>query len=335
MKWFVPAACLLAGAVAGWFAAGLNLKRTPSTDALPSEWVARIDGDYITSEMFIDEMRRRGGLRPGQYQDLAQKRALLDELLFRRAVIRAAREAGLDREPDLVRATEQLLVSSYLRQSLGELQQNVQISDADVRAHYEAEAERYAVAPRRRLAAIRIEPERDAAGELDWSAAEARAAGVLEQARTLPASIPHFGALAQEHSSDQNSRWRGGVIGWLAEQAEPLDGAGLDAAALGAGMAIEQTGGFAGPLRGADAIWLLRLVDRDAGRGRSFEELAAGIRQGLHQQQLAKMEADLRQRLLDDVDLQIREPVLAAIDPLGPPADTQPPQPPALPGERS
>lgn len=333
MKWVIPTACLLAGAVGGWYAAGLN--RHVESIEPPSEWVARIDGDYITPEMFVEEMRRRGGLRPGQFQDLAQKRALLEELMFQRAVLKAAREAGLDREPELVRATEQLLVSRFLRQSLGELQQGVQISDAEVRAHYEAEAERYAVAPRRRLAAIRIDPERDAAGDLDWAAAEARAVEVLAQARALPASVPHFGALAQEHSGDQDTRWRGGVVGWLAEQAELEARAGLDMAALRAGMEIDQTGGFAGPVRGDGAVWLLRLVDRDAGRGRSFEELAAGIRQGLHQQRLAGMEADLRQRLLDDVDLQVREPVLAAIDPLGPPADTQPPRPPALPGERS
>lgn len=330
MKWVLPTACLLAGAVGGWFAAGL--KHGQEAAEPPSEWVARIDGEYITPEMFVEEMRLRGGLRPGQFQDLAQKRALLDELLFRRAVLRAAREAGLDQQPDLRRATEQLVVNRFLQQSLGELQQSVQISEADVRAHYESEAQRYAIAPRRRLAVIRIEPEPDSEGRPDWAAAEVHAAEVLAQARALPETVPHFGALAQEHSSDPDTRWRGGVVGWLAESVAPEERAGLDPTALAAGLAIEQTGGLAGPVRGADAVWLLRLVDRDEGRGRSFDELAAGIRQSLQQQRLAELESGFRQRLLRGSDFSVREPVLVAIDPLAPPADDQPPRPPALPG---
>lgn len=331
MKWMIPVVCVVAGAAGGWFAA----RQWPLEAAVeaPADWVARVDDEYISSAMFVDEMRRRGGLRPGQYQDLAQKRALMDELLFRRAVAKAARAAGVDRDPEILRASEQLLVNRYLKQHLDELQQSVRISDAEVRAHYEAEAERYAVAPRRRLAAIRIEPGQGETGR-DWAAAEARAADVLAQARALPPSIPHFGALAQEHSSDADSRWRGGVVGWLAESVEVEERAGLDPAALRAGLEIADTGGLAGPVRGADAVWLLRLVDRDPGRGRSFEELAAGIRQGLHQQRLAELEADVRSRLLESVRIEVREPRLAAIEPLGPPADAQPPQPPALPGER-
>lgn len=331
MKWAIPILCVAAGAAGGWLAA----RQWPVETAVeaPVDWVARVDDEYISSAMFIDEMRRRGGQRPGQYQDLAQKRALLDELLFRRAVVRAARAAGVDQDPEIVRASEQLLVNRYLKQNLAELQQSVRISDAEVRAHYEAEAERYAVAPRRRLAAIRIEPAQGESGP-DWAAAEVRSEEVLASARALPESIPHFGALAQEHSSDPDSRWRGGVVGWLAESVDVEQRAGLDPAALRAGLEIAETGGLAGPVRGADAVWLLRLVDRDPGRGRSFEELAAGIRQGLHQRRLAELEADVRSRLLSDVDTEVREPRLAAIEALGPPADEQPPQPPALPGER-
>lgn len=331
MKWAIPILCALAGAAGGWFAA----RQVPAGTVAeaPADWIARVDDEYISSAAFVDEMRRRGGLRPGQFQDLAQKRALLDELLFRRAVVKAARAAGIDRDPELVRAAEQVLVNRYLRQNLDQLQREVVISDAEVRAHYEADAARYAVPARRRLAVIRIEVPSSESG-LDWGAAEAEAGKVLTLARALPQSVPHFGALAQEYSSEGDSRWRGGVIGWLAESVDVENRPGLDPEALRTGLAISEAGDMAGPVRGADAVWLVRLVDRDGGRGRSFEELAAGIRQGLHQQRLSDIEAELRSRTLAAVHTEVREPQLAAIEPVAPPADEQPPQPPALPGER-
>jgi len=123
----LPFLTLALGAGAGWYARG------PSPQAVepspPEAWVAQVEGGFISTAMFVDEMRRRGGLQPGQYRDLAQKRALLDDLVLREAMVQAAREEGMDQEPEIRRALDQMLANQYLQRTLRERQRAVVISD--------------------------------------------------------------------------------------------------------------------------------------------------------------------------------------------------------------
>ncbi len=328
----LPFATLAAGIAAGWYLRG-PVPELAAAAPPPTQWVAQVEGDYISAEMFIDEMRRRGGSRPGQYQDLQQKRALLDDMVLKQAMVQAAREEGLDQDPEIRRAVDQLLANQYLQRSLRQRQAAITISEDEVQARYAAAAADYAVPARRRLALIRFAVVADASAE-DWQAAERRAGEALAEARQLPASVPHFGAVANTYSEDPETRWRGGLVGWIADAAPAEESSRLDPAVLAAARALPAPGALSTPIRGADAIYLLRLVDVDAGRSRSFEELADGIRQGLRQQRLAEMEHEFREELLGRMRTVVRDEALAAIDPLSPPAPAEPLQPPALPGDR-
>jgi len=327
----LPFLTLAAGAAAGWYVRGPAPAVAPVEP--PAQWVAQVEGDYISTEMFIEEMRRRVGSRPGQYQDLEQKRALLDDMVLKQAMVQAAREDGIDREPEVRRALDQMLANQYLQRSLRERQAQIRISEDDVRARYASAAAEYAVPARRRLALIRFAVPAEP-GATDWQTAERRAGEALAEARQLPASVPHFGAVANRFSEDQDTRWRGGVVGWISDQAVAGETSSLDPAVLTAARSLSVRGEFSEPLRGNDAVYVLRLVDLDAGRTRSFEELADGIRQGLRQQRLAEMEHEFREDLLGRMRMTVRDEALAAIDPLSPPASAEPLQPPALPGDR-
>lgn len=328
----LPIAMLAAGLAGGWSLRG----PAPEPTALagpPAQWVAQVEGDYISAEMFVEEMRRRGGSQPGQYQDLQQKRALLDDMVLKQALVQAAREEGIDQDPEIRRAVDQLLANQYLQRSLRQRQAAIRISEEEVQARYAAAAADYAVPARRRLALIRFALPANPGAD-DWRAAERRAAEALDKAQQLPASVPHFGAVANAYSEDPESRWRGGLVGWIADAAPAEEASSLDPAVLAAARALPAPGAFSGPVRGADAVYVLRLVDVDAGRSRSYEELADGIRQGLQQQRLAEMEHEFREELLGRVRTVVRDEALAAIDPLSPPAPAEPLQPPALPGDR-
>ena len=235
----LPFAALALGAGAGWYARG-PAPIVPPAQA-PTEWVAQVEGDYISTEMFIDEMRRRGGSRPGQYQDLPQKRALLDDMVLRQALVQAAREQGIDAEPEVRRALDQMLANQYLQRSLRKRQNEIVIHEDDVRARFDSAALEYAVPARRRLALIRFavpaEPSAD-----DWAAAERRATEAQAELAALPDSVRHFGVLAQKYSEDPDSRWRGGVVGWIADRDSALSGSALDPAVIKAARALPQAG---------------------------------------------------------------------------------------------
>jgi peptidyl-prolyl cis-trans isomerase C len=326
MKYVPHVLCLLAGAALGGFAAYRSPAPAP---AAPDAWVARIGSEYLTPEMLQQEMRRRGGLQPGQFHDVAQKRALLDDMLLHRALVDAARADGLDRQPETRRSIEQLLTSQYLQDTLRKQQGEVKVDAREVAAFYAERAAEYTVPARRRVAMLRVAV-MPGADEAVWAKAEARAAEALAKARALAPETPDFGLLAREYSEDVSSRYRGGVIGWLTEGRR--EGYRHDARMLEAAFALQQPGEFSAPVRGADGVYVARLVERQDAAPRRLEELEAGLRQRLLQERYAALERRFRDEVLAKAPIEVDEDALAAVAPLSPPARTEPPAPPAMPG---
>lgn len=325
--WLAPFA-LIAGVGLGWFAAGHWSKPEPL--AAPDDWVARIGDEYVTVDQFTDEMRRRGGHMPGQYQDLSQRRALLDELLYRRALIKAARDEGLDRRPEVRRALDQVLAGQYIEQTLRQAQSNIKVTDQEVLRHYQANSDDFTVPARRRIAMLRISVPPDSPAEA-WSDATERAEEALLKAKALPADVVHFGQVAQEYSDDQATRYRGGVIGWIAEG--QADRYRYDPVVMKAAESLAQQGDFASVLRGMDGVYLVRLVEKEEARERGLDQLSAGIQQRLMRDRLERVETEFRSELLARHASQVRESRLLEIDPLSAPASNKPLQPPAMPAD--
>lgn len=330
MKQAVIALVGLALGAAGGY--GVATMMQPGTTAAPppERWVARVGGEYLSEQRFVDEMRQRGGLLSGQYQDPEQRRALLDALLYQKALVATAREEGIDRLPDVQRTLDQVLANQVLQRRLRERQQSIEVTDQQVRHFYDANAADYSVPERRRVAMLRIPVAADA-DEAAWSAAEAEAGEALKAVQQLDDDVRHFGALAREYSDDQASRYRGGVVGWISQQ--QASRSRHDPAMLEAGFALAQPGEVSVPVRGSDAVYLVRLVDLEPARTRPFEDLAAGIRQRLLQERMDQSEDAFRRALIARLDVEVNEDALAAIAPLSPAADPSTPEPPALPSE--
>lgn len=318
---------LLVGLLAGWLLAGAGAGRGR---AAPSAWIAQVGDSYITADMFIAEMHRRGGKTPGQYQDIVQKRALLDDMVLRQALVTAAHQDVLEDDVEVRHLLDQVLTNQYLQRTLRTQQQAIKISEEEVRAHYDAHAADYVVPARRRVAMVQIQVPADASDEI-WANALERGEQALAKARKLGPNVPHFGEIAREYSQDQASRYRGGMIGWISEGQKARYR--YDPVVLDAALSAAKAGDFAPVLRGKDAVYLVRVVDIEPQRERQFDQLATGIQQRLMQERLAATEAAFRKDLLKRTRVQVREAELERIDPLAPPAEQQPPQPPAMPNQ--
>ncbi len=319
------AAGLAVGLAAGvWLARGAS---PASPAAVPGDWVARIGERYIGAGDVEREMRRRGGERPGLFQTAKEKRALLEDMLLRESLADAARAAGLDREPETRATIDQLLIERYLEGGLRKRQKLLRVSEAEIAAYYEEHAADYATPARRRVAMLRIDVAANAP-EQDWKAAERRAAEAVAKVQALQPAVPDFGRLAIEYSSDAASRYRGGSLGWLSDARR--DGYAFDKALLGVAFALTAPGSFSPVVRGQEAVYVARLVEREESRPRELAQLRSGIERTLLRQRLAEAEAKFRAAALAAADIDVHESRLEAIRPPGPPA--QPPQPPALPG---
>ncbi len=327
MKWLGYACVFVAGLLLGWFFAG---GWSPSDQPpAPGDWLARVNGEYLTTEEFIDEMRRRGGTRPGQYQTVEQRQALLDDLLYRRALVAAAREQGLDRNPQVRRSRDAILVTQYLQDNLRPRQEAIRISDREIRQLYEAQAEEYTIPARRRVAMIRINVPAGASEETR-EALRARAEQARQEALELNTSVFHFGTLARQYSEDPGSRYRNGVIGWISEAAP--ERYRHDPVVVTTANAMTEPGQVSDVLEGEGALYLVRLVDYQPARARSMEELADGLSQRLRRDRHNEIEVAFRHEVLDRLDIEVRADRLEQIDPVGPPRpDDDTPRPPPMP----
>ena len=102
--------------------------------------------------------------------------------------------------------TEESVDLEYVALNLSSIAETIEISEADLLAYYEAEADRYAVSEERQVSHILIEPE----GE-DYAAAEAEVTAIMAR---LDAG-EDFAELAREVSDDIGTRNLGGDLGWM------------------------------------------------------------------------------------------------------------------------
>lgn len=321
---FIALLIFVAGLAAGWWwsSTGQTLAQAPDG------WIARIGNTYIDADEYVDAMRRRGGHRPGQYHDLAQKEQLLEALLYRKALAAAAVQDGLDAEPEVRRSLERILVNSYVAQHLRPRQENATITDEDIERIYQQEADDYAIPARRRVAMVHIKVA-ESAEESAREAAREKAIEAYQAAKQLDAEVTHFGAVAREYSQDQSSRYRGGVIGWIGEDAP--ERYRHDPAVIETANSMFEPGTLSGVIEGAQGFYLVRLVEYQPERSRPLEELQAGIRQRLLRDHYRSVEDAFRQEMLARFETDIRRQRLADIEPLGPPGpeEQRPPQGPS------
>ena len=298
----------------------------------PDDWVARIGDRYISAEEFGQEIRLRGGNRPGQFFSAEQRQALLDQLLYQNALVARAREAGIHEKPEVRRSRDQILINQILQAELRPRQADADIAPEEIRAFYEANAEEYAIPARRRVAMIFFALGPNASDQAREDT-RARAESVREQALELADEMPDFGMLARENSDHQASRYRGGVIGWIGE-GNPARYSYPEIVIETANSKTEP--GFVSPvLEGEDGLYLIRLVDYQPRATRSLEDLEDGIRQRLLRDRFNAVEQAFREEALDAADIEIKSGALDQFQPEGAPPEQTPEQPPSLPASQT
>lgn len=87
----------------------------------------------------------------------------------------------------------------------------ISVSDADIKSYYDQNAARYSTDEQRRASHILITVKKDAS-DADKAAAQAKAEGLLAQARKTPGS---FAKLAKENSQDPGSAAKGGDLNYF------------------------------------------------------------------------------------------------------------------------
>ncbi len=282
------------------------------TPAIPAPvGVATVGTHLITEADVLHEAQRlrdRGAPVPG-------REALVKQMTEHAALLQHARAAGLDRDPDVRRALDDLLIARWRDRELQARLADAVIGIDELQHAYDQQRDDYVTQAKVRLAVLKLsasprmsEPRRT---ELVTRLTEARR-------RILAAPAPAgrgpaatgFGALAIDFSDDAASRYRGGDMGWL-----DVGKAGhrLPEAVLHAGYALEK-GVPSEILKEEQGYYLVMKTDQRPGSTNSFESVKESLRRHLQIARQNRIRLDMHREALAAFPADVDEQRLAALE---------------------
>jgi parvulin-like peptidyl-prolyl isomerase len=248
--------------------------------------VAWVEGEPITAADLEAEVARRGALETMRFATPEERRAILDDVIERRVLALNARRAGYESEPALRAELEQVLGRRFERELLRAHAPDLLVTAEEVEAEYRGNLDRY-TEPERVQAALIWVPVPPGATPETRARLRARAEQAWQEARDPSAASGTFGALAVRYSSDFESRYRGGDIGWLErDSTDPRWGNAVARAVF----ALSEPGDLSEVIATEAGFAIARLVRRTERRTADLEEVEPRIR--------AELEARRRERVL-------------------------------------
>ncbi|HJU83288.1 MAG TPA: peptidyl-prolyl cis-trans isomerase [Holophagaceae bacterium] len=220
-----------------------------------------------------------------------------------------ARSLGLGDTPEfartLARMKDDLLAREFLKSKSGELQKQMEIKDADVKAYYDAHPDKFKQPELVSVRHILVNVKRDPADKEGLSDADAQKKIADLQAQLKGGK--DFAELAKTASDDPGSKENGGLYAdadpslWVPEFAK---------------AAKEQAVGVVGdPIKTQFGYHLVKVEGRKPGRQIPFEEAKDKARQGAQQARQEQVWGDLMAELKKDFAVEILPPAPKAAAP--------------------
>jgi parvulin-like peptidyl-prolyl isomerase len=281
--------------------------------------LAVVDGKPITRSAFQEEMKRRPGV-----VDAESKKELLDSLVRSELLFAAAKRAGYEKDPAIIQAVKQLMVGRYLSDNLEKKQAQVKASEQELEAYYRANQARFGTRAMVHAAVIRIAVSPRAAAEKRAELLK-RAETAREEALALEPGVPAFGDIAIKYSEDQDSRYRGGDIGWVQTGAiEGKWGRKVSEAVL----SLKTPGEVSPVVHAQDGYYLVKLIEKKEAAVKPFAEVKDGVRYLLLEGKKARLENEFIEQLKSRIPVTVNSGLLETIPA---PAEGNRGAPPALP----
>lgn len=289
--------------------AGEQLKaRGKVLSSSKGEVLARVGGAVITDTM-VDEKINSMPMRRARFQSPMAKKELLNSIVELEMVYQEAVREGLDKDKEISDRLEDYrkrLVATRLREKILE---GVKVSNAEVRAEYKAQADRYKIPKQVKVSQIVFAWDKDASNT-DIAAVKKNAQEILGRVR----KGEDFAALAKKYSLDQASAAKGGDIGYANKNQLPQE-------AYTAAMAFEKEGAISDLITGKEDIRILKATEVIPEKKKSLEEL----RSWLERSAQSKKQREAWQKYVDGLKkkaaVEIYEDKLAAVEGPQPPVE--------------
>ena len=285
--------------------AGYSVLQTVRKPEHDLDVIAQVGPREIRAEQFKAEMIRRGGSNPGNID----KNKLLEEMIDYETLLVKAYEAGMDKDPDIVRSFQNMLVGKIRQRDLKTQIDAVTVTDEEIKNWYDAHLDLYTQPAKIRVAILYMKTDSfmsaEKISEIRKKMAEARQKAVSESANATG-----FGPLAIDYSVDQASRYRGGDIGWL------LRGRAYrwDPAVIEAAFSLERVGDISDIVRTDSGLYLVKLTDRAEASVTSLERVKNAVRHKLLTEKRKAVEKAFQENIRASIPIRTFPKVLETID---------------------
>ena len=249
-------------------------------------------------EVRVPEFVRLHQARQGQSPVSLDPKTFLDDLVAREILVQSARKQGLEQDPEVQELIRDVLAAKLKERTLDATLEAVTASDEEVHAAYEMSKAEYAIPERVRLAFLSLRAPADRK-----EAAQARMAVALSRAResTNPQE-KGFGALAVEFSDDQETRYRGGEIGWVERERYPSR---IEPKVIDAGFALKQSGDLSEVIEGSQGVYLVKRLDFQPASTAPLEKVDAAVRAKVARKKREQVEAQFLAELRKSIPLEV------------------------------
>lgn len=288
------------------------------------EVLAKVGPREIRVQEFRDHLRRRSLGRESKPLDTA-----LEERIDAEALVQRAIDLGLDKDPEVRRSWENILIARLRATQLEPRLTNALPSKEQIRQYYETNQAQFTEAAQRRGAVLFLEVPQKSSEERRQKVRQ-RIDEARAKALDLVGNKPDtrgFGALAIEYSEDQPTRYRGGDLGWLT--AGRVDGR-FDPIVSETLFSMSGVGSISDVLTTPRGFYLVRLLEEKGQRVKPLESVEALIQQKLLFTGRQQLESDWKREARAAVKVETYPEVLAKLREALPATETKPDAPPTL-----
>lgn len=270
--------------------------------------VARVGDRAITLGDFAKTIERMDQFDRLKYQSKERRRELLEEMIDVELLAAEAKRRGLDKDPEAADALRMIMRDALLAEARGELPSPGQINEKEVRAYFEAHADRFNEPERRRVSVIAMKDKKEAEKVLKEAlkAKSPKEWGELFYAHSLTAVKPKGPPPPPELAGD---------LGIVGPMSDPRGGnPKVPEAVREAAFKLRAVNEVAADIVEAEGrFFIVRLNGLTAPHRRTLTEADRSIRVLLLQEQMTERERALEEELKKKFPVEIDTAALATV----------------------
>jgi len=259
--------------------------------------LAKVDDIVITLGELQERINRQSPYIRARYTSPEQKKEFLESMIRFEVLAKEGVRRGLDKDPEVIRTMKQVMIQKLMRDELDTKITADSITDAEMKAYYDANVSEYVKPDEVRASAIVVKNKAQA----ERVALEARG----EAGKTNKG----FRDLVAKYSTDDATKIRGGDLRYFDAATTELP-----APVVRAALALGQTGDVSQAIdAGNGTFYILKQTGRRRAMTKSFEDAKAQIRTKLFRDKRIQGQKDFVEAARAKSTIEVDEAMLAKV----------------------